>query len=1029
MRERLFRGDVFEYERSRREDFDAMAEGKRYGLAPEVSAALWEHVRREATNSAGLCDEKAARARFAQLAEIIARRGGQIGPEPFRWTRVDVALGRLPPDDPLAARVPGRTTLVLAEAGGAGGHTHDIRRFPKALVPGKQTRVLLETEHHDMAFSEAEEVPHAVDVGAKPATTSSAVARRGVSDAQRALPHGDRIQAIFGRHSLAGVRAQIGGPAAHAARELGARAYAFGDRIAFSTEPDLFQAAHEAAHVIQQRAGLGGRGAVDGGAADPFERHADAVASAVVRGVSAEALLDQVVRTGGSSSALSVQRDSGPARNATWDQVEAAASGDAGKEALDIKWLDEGDTPEAVRFTVDHEFSDEGNRERKANSKQHDKDIIALDAKLKTDLTKLKTDTKRARRAAHQPAGDRDLEADTTYTTARRALQDAHDARKATFAAADDKRVDDADQAMAIGKRDETVTAPPPATKTISRKEGQALNRTNFMSWAMDVVGDAAKVKKHFKSITRVPKPHETPGLAYDPEAPRNPLPSGEGMFLAGDAAQRFIAARKQFELEHPGYTFPDTGTAFEMRDLHQKRQPLGMLGHALGIAFDFRAAYNPNLVYGVNQTYAVKALGKHPGGKVRATMDLTSNAADESDPYKIDSKIQALGQRSVADAAGNANDAMAQRVYDQWQEMVATSEAMQANMAPVMDKLREARDAFFSPKTWNAEIAAAQAAKKKLLAKQSAKKPATAGSAGDADADPAAAAPPDPEVAKLDELIEDRTDKLKAGPDLVKRNLEEAFKSWNDEMQANIDRDQQNLDHAVAGLEGLDQIAGMADPKAQMAQLDEVAKQAGLPTLAEIQQKIDDAKAKHLPITLTLPTTPAAYKALLATKLGATKKYNGAEIVELKKWQARIKDPRAVFGSNGGFDKAAGHFRTAMVAEIPSLMQLFEHGFASNDAIPVLPDPPKPRAMLRQVFNAEVAKTLARFGWSPGATYGDNMHFDFIEGYNVIAKGGRSLHNVTQRTYGPKEPPPPPPPAKPAAAVPPGTAAKAPKK
>jgi hypothetical protein len=74
VRERLFRGDLFEHERSRREDFDPIAEGKRYGLAP-VSASLWEHVRREATNSDGLCDENAARFRFAQLAELM-RRGG-----------------------------------------------------------------------------------------------------------------------------------------------------------------------------------------------------------------------------------------------------------------------------------------------------------------------------------------------------------------------------------------------------------------------------------------------------------------------------------------------------------------------------------------------------------------------------------------------------------------------------------------------------------------------------------------------------------------------------------------------------------------------------------------------------------------------------------------------------------------------------------------------------------------------------------------------------------------------------------------
>ncbi len=116
MRERLFRGDAFEHDRTRREDFDPIAEGTRYGLAPEVSVALWEHVRRDTTNSDGVCDENAARARFAQLAERIARRGGQLGPEPFHWTQIDVAWGHLPPDNLLAERVPGRTTLVLAEA-------------------------------------------------------------------------------------------------------------------------------------------------------------------------------------------------------------------------------------------------------------------------------------------------------------------------------------------------------------------------------------------------------------------------------------------------------------------------------------------------------------------------------------------------------------------------------------------------------------------------------------------------------------------------------------------------------------------------------------------------------------------------------------------------------------------------------------------------------------------------------------------------------------------------------------------------
>ncbi|MGH2907180.1 MAG: hypothetical protein ACRDKI_10490, partial [Solirubrobacterales bacterium] len=125
---------MFEHERSRREDFDPIAEGNHYGLTPEVSAALWEYVRREATRSDGLCDEHAARVRFAQLAELLARRGGQLGPEPFHWTQIDAAAGRVPQGNFLGERVPGRTTLVLAEASARA-------RVALQGVPGRTTLV------------------------------------------------------------------------------------------------------------------------------------------------------------------------------------------------------------------------------------------------------------------------------------------------------------------------------------------------------------------------------------------------------------------------------------------------------------------------------------------------------------------------------------------------------------------------------------------------------------------------------------------------------------------------------------------------------------------------------------------------------------------------------------------------------------------------------------------------------------------------------------------------------------------------
>jgi hypothetical protein len=126
-------------------------------------------------------------------------------------------------------------------------------------------------------------------------------AAHGVTGPSQALPHRDAIQASFGRHDVSGVRAHVGGRAAEATEAVGAEAYATGNDVAFGSAPSLFTAAHEAAHVIQQRHGvqlLGGVGEVG----DRYEQHADAVASLVVQGRSAESLLDQFVNGAGAAS-------------------------------------------------------------------------------------------------------------------------------------------------------------------------------------------------------------------------------------------------------------------------------------------------------------------------------------------------------------------------------------------------------------------------------------------------------------------------------------------------------------------------------------------------------------------------------------------------------------------------------------------------------------------------------------------------------------------------------------------------------
>lgn len=128
-------------------------------------------------------------------------------------------------------------------------------------------------------------------------------AAHGLTGPSQQLPHLDRIQAAFGRFDVSGVAAHVGGPAAEAAGQIGADAYASGNSVAFRDAPDLFTAAHEAAHVVQQRAGVSLLGGV-GEAGDPYERHADAVAAEVVAGRSAEATLAKMAGGGGATSAV-----------------------------------------------------------------------------------------------------------------------------------------------------------------------------------------------------------------------------------------------------------------------------------------------------------------------------------------------------------------------------------------------------------------------------------------------------------------------------------------------------------------------------------------------------------------------------------------------------------------------------------------------------------------------------------------------------------------------------------------------------
>lgn len=167
-------------------------------------------------------------------------------------------------------------------------------------------------------------------------------------EAGEPLPHLDLVQKSFGSHDVSRIQAHVGGAAGEAAVRLGARGYAVGDRVAFAEPPDLHTAAHEAAHVIQQRSGLP--------AGIDAEDHADQVADAVVRGASATSVLDHVVAARTEAPKEMVQRKaatapgpaSAPARQLAPDEHYKVVGHFA--YLLDVAWYRAGAVAEGGRL-------------------------------------------------------------------------------------------------------------------------------------------------------------------------------------------------------------------------------------------------------------------------------------------------------------------------------------------------------------------------------------------------------------------------------------------------------------------------------------------------------------------------------------------------------------------------------------------------------------------------------------------------------------------------------------------------------
>jgi hypothetical protein len=131
-------------------------------------------------------------------------------------------------------------------------------------------------------------------------------AAAGIAAPSGPLPYAEEIQRAFGRHDLSGVQAHVGQAASASARAMSAQAYATGSHIVFDGAPDLRTAAHEAAHIVQQKAGVQVTDGV-GREGDRYEQHAEAVAARVAAGQSAEQLLDGYAGSGSPSAPVQRQ--------------------------------------------------------------------------------------------------------------------------------------------------------------------------------------------------------------------------------------------------------------------------------------------------------------------------------------------------------------------------------------------------------------------------------------------------------------------------------------------------------------------------------------------------------------------------------------------------------------------------------------------------------------------------------------------------------------------------------------------------
>jgi len=646
-----------------------------------------------------------------------------------------------------------------------------------------------------------------------------------------------------------------------------------------------------------------------------------------------------------------------PARHATWGQVSDAAEHLETQQDLDIAWIES--LPVHIRESIDVAFADKPAEVQAARTAAPG--VVKIDAEINLDEKQLASETKQHLLEEHKRATDRDVVHDPAYLQEHDRLEQERVLRKQQLLQQAQR---EHDASVKMVQPQQSVARP--ETPTVKRLEGKSLARTNFMSWAVDIFGSAEAAKAHFQSI--------------------QPVKGHPNMWLAATARARFEAAEADFETRHPGYTLVDTSVANDLRGMHQQRWGIGMLGHAIGESFDLKAIDNPNIKMdsaGHSYAYVISKFGgeQDKRGTGRAKTSIPEPA------------VEKLGQETAAGKNTPEGAALIERVRQQFAELSTTSDRVKRSMAAAMPQLQEARDVYFDQAGLRVELAKANsdlahgdAVANKQLAGQKFDDPGLKKAAIEQIKQELARALQEKELA------------LKRSDADIKRLLTTAFAAWTASIQADIDADQGLLDqnqtsrNVMTGdeqtLSGFD----IGDEESQ-TRLNQFATEHNLTTLDRMKPAPKDARAYKQALVRELKARDAKATRGLASRDADAH----ADIKELQVYQAKLMNPDFVFGR--GEKHPDGHWGSKYdVSEVP-LMQLLEHGTVRDDPMPAR----ETEGARQGVFNPEVAATLAKYGWAPGANYGDTMHFDFIEGFNKSVPGGRGPENMKRTRYSPE--------------------------